>query len=36
MTKVHIVRERMANQFLTTPGFAKASEVVRAVCGLTR
>jgi len=31
MTQVHIVRERMANQFLTTPGFAKASEVVRAM-----
>ncbi len=31
MTQVHIVRERMANQFLTTPGFANASEVVRAM-----
>ncbi|HXG73161.1 MAG TPA: winged helix DNA-binding domain-containing protein [Gemmatimonadaceae bacterium] len=31
MTQIQIVRERMANQFLTTPGFAKASEVVRAM-----
>jgi winged helix DNA-binding protein len=28
---VNVVRERLANQFLTTPGFERASDVVRAL-----
>jgi hypothetical protein len=31
---VDIVEQRLANQFLTTPGFRKASEVVRALGGV--